>query len=99
MDLNIISLVQKNGQNLSVQQAMNEVGAMLDDCYRRWYIALAGLPVWGEKIDREVLRFVTVCRDVALGNLYWRYVCLDSSWHAYNSAPALYPTWGSPFAN
>ena len=74
MDLNIISLVQKNGQNLSVQQAMNEVGAMLDGCYRRWYIALAELPVWGEKIDREVLRFVTVCRDVALGNLYWRYV-------------------------
>lgn len=74
MDLNIINLARKGRQGLSTQQAMDEVGHMMDNCYQRWYQALANMPVWGEKIDREVLRFISVCRDVALGNLHWRYV-------------------------
>jgi len=74
MDLNIINLAKKGRQGLSTQQAMDNVGVMIDNCYRRWYRALANMPVWGEKIDREVLRFVDVCRGVALGNLHWRYV-------------------------
>jgi hypothetical protein len=74
MDLNIINLAKKGRQGLSTQQAMDKVGMMIDNCYRRWYRALADMLIWGEKIDREVLRFVDVCRDVALGNLHWRYV-------------------------
>lgn len=74
MDLNIINLAKNGRQGLSTQQAMDAVGLMIGNCYQRWYRALANMPVWGEKIDREVLRFVGVCRDVALGNLHWRYV-------------------------
>ncbi|KAK0642986.1 isoprenoid synthase domain-containing protein [Cercophora newfieldiana] len=71
--LNIINLARKGNQGLSAQQAMDEVGVMMDNCYQRWYRALATMPVWGEKIDREVLRFVGICRDVALGNLHWSF--------------------------
>lgn len=70
VDHNLISLLA--GQDLSIQQAVNKIGDMINDCYRRWYVALAALPPQGEKIDRESLRFVDACRSVALGNLYWR---------------------------
>ena len=51
---------------------MNHIGSMLDECYKRWYIALANLPVFGEEIDRQALKYIDACRNVALGNLYWR---------------------------
>ncbi len=70
MDHNLISLLIEQG--LSTQQAVNRISTMLDDCYKRWYRALANMPVWGEKVDRQVLLFVDACRNVALGNLYWR---------------------------
>jgi hypothetical protein len=53
---------------------VDRIAAMIEGCYRRWYTALAAMPVCGEKIDREALRFVDACRNVALGNLYWRCV-------------------------
>lgn len=51
---------------------MDKIEDMLDDCYRRWYRALAEMPIWGEDVDREVLKYVDGCRNIALGNLYWR---------------------------
>lgn len=59
-------------QGFSMQEAVNRISDMLDDCYKRWYSALANMPVWGEEVDRQVLKFVDACRNVALGNLYWR---------------------------
>lgn len=70
-DFNIVSLIKAQG-TLTTQDAMDVVGEMVRECNRRWYRALAELPVYGAEIDREVLRFVDVCRDVALGNLHWR---------------------------
>lgn len=70
MDHNLIILLKKQG--LSEQQAVNKTEDMLDDCYRRWYRALAEMPIWGEDVDREVLKYVDGCRNIALGNLYWR---------------------------
>jgi hypothetical protein len=67
---NIITLLK--GQGCSTQEAVDKVGETLDNCYKSWYRALAELPIWGEKIDREVLRYLDACRDVALGNLHWR---------------------------
>ncbi|KAI8306178.1 Presilphiperfolan-8-beta-ol synthase [Colletotrichum sp. SAR11_240] len=59
VDHNLISLLmEKDG--LSIQQAMDEIGNMVNQCYRRWYLALAELPSYGEKIDREAMRFVEV---------------------------------------
>ncbi|KAK4032622.1 isoprenoid synthase domain-containing protein [Parachaetomium inaequale] len=68
---NLIILFQKQGA--TEQEAVDKIGEMIEDCYRRWYSALAAMPVWGEKIDREALRFVDACRNVALGNLYWSF--------------------------
>ncbi|KAK5660833.1 hypothetical protein OQA88_12204 [Cercophora sp. LCS_1] len=70
--LNMICVMQKEG--LSMQEAMDRMGAMLEGCYKRWYGALARMPVWGESVDGEVLRYVEICRDVALGCLHWSFL-------------------------
>ncbi|OAL01858.1 Presilphiperfolan-8-beta-ol synthase [Phaeosphaeriaceae sp. SRC1lsM3a] len=72
VDFNLISLLMTK-ERLSVQEAMDRIGDMLNDCYRQWYLALADLPSYGEKIDREVMKFVEVCRAMAHGNLYWSF--------------------------
>ncbi|KAI0169616.1 Presilphiperfolan-8-beta-ol synthase [Hypoxylon sp. FL1284] len=71
VDHNLIALLME--QDKTLQQAVDEIGAMIDNCYRRWYIALAELEPYGESIDGEVLKFVEVCRFVALGNLHWSF--------------------------
>ncbi|KAF4975191.1 hypothetical protein FZEAL_7999 [Fusarium zealandicum] len=58
-------------QGMSDQQAVDEIGEMLYDCYRRWHSAIANLPFWGEVIDHDVLKFIDGCRNIALGNLHW----------------------------
>lgn len=70
VDHNLISLLMEQGR--SMQEAVDKAGRMIEDCYRRWYLALAELPLWGEVVDHEVLRFVNACRNVALGSLHWR---------------------------
>ncbi|KAJ5713106.1 uncharacterized protein N7483_010287 [Penicillium malachiteum] len=68
---NIINLLQHQG--LSLQQAMNQIGVLLNDCYRRWYTSLAEMPIYGESVDRELARYIEGCRIIALGNLHWSY--------------------------
>ncbi|KAL3483007.1 Presilphiperfolan-8-beta-ol synthase [Aspergillus germanicus] len=72
VDHNLITLLQEKG--LSLQRSIDSISDLLNDCYKRWYSALANMPIWGEETDRQVLKFVDCCRNVALGNLYWRYV-------------------------
>ncbi|KAI0516858.1 Presilphiperfolan-8-beta-ol synthase [Xylaria bambusicola] len=72
VDYNLISILGDKG--LSVQQSMDELGVMVNNCYRRWYTALAELPSFGEEIDREVLKFVDICALVPLGNLHWSFM-------------------------
>ncbi|KAF4468445.1 pentalenene synthase [Fusarium albosuccineum] len=69
-DSNIIFILKDQG--MSDQQAVDHIGEMLYDCYRRWYNALINLPFWGEGIDRDVMKFINGCRNIALGNLHWR---------------------------
>ncbi|KAK7702856.1 hypothetical protein SLS64_009467 [Diaporthe eres] len=71
VDHNLISLLMEQGR--SMQEAVDKAGHMIEDCYRRWYLALAELPLWGEAVDHEVLRFVGACRNVALGSLHWSF--------------------------
>ncbi|OTB10482.1 hypothetical protein K445DRAFT_70183 [Daldinia sp. EC12] len=71
VDYNLITLLMK--QNLSLQESMDKIGALIESCYRNWYLTLAELPLYGEETDNEVLRFVEACRCVALGNLYWSF--------------------------
>jgi hypothetical protein len=69
---NIIFILKDQG--LTDQQAVDQIGEMLYDCYRRWHTALTEIPFWGEVIDRDVMKFVNGCRNIALGNLHWRYI-------------------------
>lgn len=71
-DSNIIFILKDQG--MTDQEAVDEIGEMLYDCYKRWHMAMANLPFWGEDIDRDVIKFVNGCRNIALGNLHWRYV-------------------------
>ncbi|KAJ3557354.1 hypothetical protein NPX13_g9945 [Xylaria arbuscula] len=71
VDYNLISLLQTKG--LTTQQSLDQIGIMYNDCYKRWYTALAELPCYGEEIDREVLKFIDVCSFVASGNLHWSF--------------------------
>ncbi|PTB52278.1 hypothetical protein M431DRAFT_497584 [Trichoderma harzianum CBS 226.95] len=67
---NLVTILKAH--DLSDQEAMNNIGKMLDDCYETWYSALDKLPSWGEEIDREVIKYMDACRNVGLGNLHWR---------------------------
>ncbi|KAK0370381.1 hypothetical protein CLIM01_12258 [Colletotrichum limetticola] len=68
---NLIALLKSQGH--SIQGAIDEIGDMIDECYRDWYLALSKMPICGEKVDQEVIRYLDGCRDVALGNLHWSY--------------------------
>ncbi|KGO75960.1 Terpenoid synthase [Penicillium italicum] len=70
VDHNLIFLLRAQG--LSMQEAVDEIGEMLNNCYRRWYSALQKMDIWGEHIDKQLLAFIDACRNVALGNLHWR---------------------------
>jgi hypothetical protein len=59
-------------QGFSMQQAVDEIGNLLSVRYKRWYTALANMPIWGRETDRQVLKFVELCQNVAVGSLYWR---------------------------
>lgn len=72
MDYNLISILA--GQDKTTQESVDTIGTLIDNCYKRWYTALADMESYGEQVDREVLKFVEVCRFVALGNLHWRSV-------------------------
>ncbi|KAK4209967.1 Presilphiperfolan-8-beta-ol synthase [Rhypophila decipiens] len=84
VDFNIINVLQRTSakvddgnlhpKKLTMQQALDRIGEMLEDCYRRWYRALSEMPIWGEKTDYQVLRYVDICRDVALGCLHWSFL-------------------------
>jgi hypothetical protein len=56
------------------QVAFDNVGKLLDDLYRRWYLALARLPSWGERVDAGVQQYIGSVRAVVLANLNWRSV-------------------------
>ncbi|KAJ6002360.1 Presilphiperfolan-8-beta-ol synthase [Penicillium sp. IBT 35674x] len=70
VDHNLMFLLKCQG--LSIQQAVDRIGEMLNNCYSRWYSALQKMEIWGEHIDKQVLGFIDACRNVALGNLHWR---------------------------
>lgn len=76
---NSIILVLKRA-GLTDQEAMDRVGDMVEDCYQRWHEALDDLPPCDdEKMRKDVMRYVDGCRNIALGNLHWRYVSVQAA--------------------
>lgn len=72
----IILVLKRSG--FTEQEAMNRVGDMVEDCYQRWHEALDDLPLCDDDQTRsDVLRYVEGCRNIALGNLHWRYVSVQ----------------------
>ena len=51
---------------------MDEAGRMIQQRYRRWYMALADMPSWGSQMDRVVLKYLDGLRGIVLGSLLWR---------------------------
>ncbi|KAK2752859.1 hypothetical protein FQN54_008012 [Arachnomyces sp. PD_36] len=68
---NIVHLFRQTG--ISQQEAYDRVSELLNQRYRRWYIAHSELPLWGEKIDTQVQLYLKGCQDVILGNLNWSF--------------------------
>ncbi|KAH7483955.1 RNA polymerase I-specific transcription initiation factor rrn3 [Fusarium oxysporum f. sp. albedinis] len=68
---NFVTVLKKNG--FTTQQAIDRAGELQDECYRRWYLALASMPVWGEATDLEVLRYIEACPSFPLGDLLWSF--------------------------
>ncbi|KAH8668900.1 isoprenoid synthase domain-containing protein [Xylariales sp. PMI_506] len=69
--LNLVNVIRAQGYTL--QEALDETGRMVNNCYVRWYKALAELPCYGQTIDREILRYLDGIRNVALGSLIWSF--------------------------
>ncbi|KAF2965292.1 hypothetical protein GQX73_g8299 [Xylaria multiplex] len=42
-------------RGMSTQQSVDKVGALINNCYKRWYTALAELPPYGKEIDSQVV--------------------------------------------
>lgn len=68
---NLIRLLMRQGH--SEQEAMNKTGELMENCQRDWDDAIATLPSWGEKADKEVRRYIDACSDVARANLHWSF--------------------------
>ncbi|KAL7940468.1 isoprenoid synthase domain-containing protein [Trichoderma barbatum] len=68
---NLICLLMKQGH--SEQEAMNKTGELMENCQRDWDDAIATLPCWGEKVDKEVQRYIDACGHVARANLLWSF--------------------------
>lgn len=72
MNHNLVAIYRISG--MPAQQAFHRVNKLLRDCYRDWYLALADLPQWGEKIDAQVQHYIQGVQNVVLANLNWRFV-------------------------
>ncbi|KAI9046800.1 hypothetical protein LZ554_008882 [Drepanopeziza brunnea f. sp. 'monogermtubi'] len=68
---NVIHLLRHHG--FSEQGAYDEAHKMLRARYKLWHLTMADVPVWGEKVDREVSRYVQGIQDVALANVNWSF--------------------------
>ena len=89
----MIALLKSQGH--STQEAIDEIGDMIDECYRDWYLALSKMPICGEKVDQEVIRYLDGCRDVALGNLHWRFVSPDFKHFSHHGVTDLHHSYES----
>lgn len=67
---NIINICGQDG--LSLQQSFDHVSDILNACYRRWHMAVANMPIYGEQLDRQIYKYIENCRNIALANVHWQ---------------------------
>jgi hypothetical protein len=61
-------------QSYHAQDAFDIVGGVLGTLYKRWFLALAELPSWGEQANVDVQRYLASVRAIIMANLNWRQV-------------------------
>lgn len=57
---------------MSLQNAFNTVGKLLEQRYQRWDKAEASVPSWGKEADVQVRKYVEGIKCVVKANLNWR---------------------------
>ncbi|PYH95298.1 pentalenene synthase [Aspergillus ellipticus CBS 707.79] len=68
---NMVAICRHNG--MPAQMAFNHIGNMLTERYRDWYLALAALPTWGERVDADVQQYIRGVQNVVRANLHWSF--------------------------
>ncbi|EHA47692.1 hypothetical protein MGG_03833 [Pyricularia oryzae 70-15] len=66
---NLIHIYRNQG--MTAQEAFDQAGNLIVRAIRRWHLAQLDLPIWGEKIDKEVQRYLQGCLDSCVGSLNW----------------------------
>lgn len=69
-ETNVITLYRRQG--CSMQGAFNEAGELLRERHRRWYMALADIPSWGEALDVQMQSFIRGIRNGMKANALWQ---------------------------
>lgn len=70
MTENIIAVLRANGK--TTQEAFDEAGILLKQCYRDFYLAQADLPHVNTETDVDIKKYVDGVHNIMLANLNWR---------------------------
>ncbi|QKX53798.1 uncharacterized protein TRUGW13939_00878 [Talaromyces rugulosus] len=68
---NIVATCRLDG--MSAQQAFDTVGTLLEEQFKRWDIAEASVPIWGEPVNSHVKKYIDGIKAVVRANLYWSF--------------------------
>lgn len=71
---NMVVIIMRT-EGLAMQQAIDHVGELCNQCFDRFLAAKALLPSFdrGRKIDRDVAQYVKGLEDWMVGNLHWTF--------------------------
>lgn len=67
-----VSLLRSQG--LTQQQAYDRIDSLLQERYKRWYVLLSEVPIYDERTDVEIRKYMDACEKIVVGNVNWRYV-------------------------
>ncbi|KAG9019249.1 hypothetical protein FRB90_004811 [Tulasnella sp. 427] len=68
--MNIIEAAMRE-KKFDVQGAVDFAGQLVKERVDLFVATKAGLPSWGDKIDREVQSYLQVCEDWMIGGIHW----------------------------
>lgn len=66
----MVSRLRREGR--TIQEAVDDIGAMLDERYKIWNDAGPQIPSWGKEIDDKVETLIQLYLNMAVGTLHWR---------------------------
>ncbi|KAJ5895356.1 Terpene synthase metal binding domain protein [Penicillium taxi] len=68
---NIVIIFRQQG--MTQQEAYNNVDTLIRQRLQEWHLRVSEVPIYGENIDAQVHKYLTACREVAVGNLHWSF--------------------------